>query len=255
LKDITIVVVNYNTDELLEKFLASLKTYEPKASYDLIIVDIDNKTNKKSEALKKSGYNVHSFSSNVGYAKACNYAASISESRIIGFFNADTEFLDNHCIDYCIDYLDNNKNVAVVGPMQLDQYGRCTHCGIYGTFKKLEFPSWLSKDLTKVRENKEATTISGSAYFTKRSVWDEMCSCIKYQEIDPESDGAFLNTPLYYEETWYSYHVKSHGHQIWYLGEATMIHHWNKSMPKDESKHAKMNRSKILFEKAVNYHD
>ena len=255
MKDITIVVVNYNTYDLLNEFLFSLEKYKPKASYDLIVIDIDSRNLEKAELLKSSEHNVHSFSSNVGYAKACNYAASISKSRIIGFFNADTAFLDSDCIDYCIDYLDNNIDVAVVGPMQIDQHNRCTHCGIYGTFKKLEFPNWLSKDLTRVRENKQATTVSGSAYFTKRSVWDEMISCSSYQAIDPGSDGAFLNTPLYYEETWYSYHVKSHGYEIWYLGEAVMTHHWNKSMPKDESKHAKMNRSKILFEKAVSYHD
>ena len=66
MKDIAIVVVNYNTDQLLQKFIDSLKKYEPKSTYDLIIIDVDSKDNKKAESLKNSGYNVHSFSSNVG---------------------------------------------------------------------------------------------------------------------------------------------------------------------------------------------
>ena len=93
-------------------------------------------------------------------------------------------------------------------------------------------------------EDSQAVSVSGSALFTKRSVWDEMHDCEIFLELFPDAIGSFILTQHFYEETGYNYHVQSHGYEVWYLGSAEMIHEWHKSSPPGtQSKHIEKSRS------------
>src|SRR5690606_21003126 len=109
---------------------------------------------------------------NIGYGRACNLGAQLGSSPVIGFFNADTRFINNQCISVCADYLIDHNDVAVVGPYQTDDNGKVTAAGIFGTPTNPQdraFGKAHSNDYTDIAE---AVTVSGSAYFTKRSAWD-----------------------------------------------------------------------------------
>jgi GT2 family glycosyltransferase len=184
---------------------------------------------------------------NLGYALSCNYGAYTSDSDFIAFFNADTKFIDNKCVDYCVDFLSSHDEVAIVGPMQYDSNGSCTHGGIFGTLDKPMHNGWRSKDLDKLRFNRKAVTVSGSAFFMKRSVWSELTNCEIYRSLHPDVIGAFLPTPHYFEETGCAYHAHAHDYEIWYLGEASMIHEWHKSSPVGSEVDQKFHESKKIF--------
>jgi GT2 family glycosyltransferase len=91
----------------------------------------------------------------------------------------------------------------------------------------------MSRHLDSFSDIEEAVTVSGSAYFIRRSVWDELTNCSLYQNFSP-SNGAFLQTPLFYEETFCSYHVRQHGYKVLYNGQAKMIHEWHQSAKEEE---------------------
>jgi len=255
------IVVNYHTDELLYEFLRSYREFVDQDYRRLVVVDVEGDPARSFESRWRDMpvSNWLTDTENCGYAQAVNWAVSSqSESDFdnIAIFNADTKFIDHFIVDSCVDLLDSNDDIAVVGPMQFDSQGRITHAGIFGTNDKPFHRAWLSRDKDAHRYVADCVSVSGSAYFIKRKVWDEMFNCHLYKEIDPDSKGAMLQTPHYYEETYLSYHVREHGYRVVYNGEAEMIHEWHKSSPVDGEVDSKfMPISQSIFRKACDYHD
>jgi hypothetical protein len=116
----------------------------------------------------------------------------------------------------------------------MDENYRITHAGIVGTNTHPSHRGWREYDpldnLFKDRVN--CITVSGSAYFIRRYVWDALTNNTKYREMYPDAIGAFLPTPHYYEETWCSYFARHLGYNVVYDGTVTIGHSWHASSPK-----------------------
>lgn len=193
---IDMVVVNYRTPALLGRFLDSLAQYPPSETFSLVVVDV--------MPLSVGGWRVDHYvstSENIGYNRACNIGAMVGTGDIIAFFNADTAFSNSHCVDRCAEVLRSSSEVGVVGPLQVNERGQVTHAGVYGSFSERKEEGWKSPNPHLFTEDKTALTVSGSAYFIKRSVWDELAGCSRAQDID-QGQGAFLQTDHYFGETW-----------------------------------------------------
>lgn len=222
---IDIVVVNYRTPGLLERFLNSLRNHPPQEETSVTVVDIMPSTPAKFQRV------THQFvlPENIGYNRACNWAAKLGGGDVIGFFNADTAFVNRTCVDRCVEVLRSNPRVGVVGPLQVNERGFVTHAGIYGSHTDRQEEGWRSPNPGLFTRDKTAVSVSGSAYFIKRSVWSELSECPKMKEIGQEVDGAFLPTDHYFGETWCSFHAQQHGYEVRYLGSARMLHTWHAS--------------------------
>jgi GT2 family glycosyltransferase len=198
---------------------------------------------------------------NIGYAKACNSAASAVERyhiprKTIAFFNADTR-LKPGVLDQCHWLLHQNPDWGVIGPKQVNDEGLITHAGIFGTNTKPELRGWKKKDVGQFNEIRDdAVSVSGSAYFVKRTCWDEMTECPIYKEIAPDALGAFLPTRHYYEESFASYHARAHGWKVVYCGVgADMIHRWHKASPVGGvAEKVYMPESRKMFREACDKH-
>jgi GT2 family glycosyltransferase len=243
--DLQLIVVNYKTPDLLNRFIGSVERYYPTLTANLWIGDV---AVPQSDPLYRS-YHYKSYPDNCGYAYACNDLASYSDSEYLAFFNADTAFTNSECIPLCLGVL-SESGVGAVGPAQVDVKGFVTHGGITGTNSSPQHRAWKQRGVPGVID--ECVSVSGSAYFTKRFVWKEMTQCSVYQNTFPNTIGGFLPTPLYYEETGYSYHLRSHGYKVMYCGEAVMLHHWNSSPASNQSQ--KMRQSRELFRSFCDTH-
>lgn len=237
--NLDIVVVNYRTDHLLEKFLQSVEDFYPQLKNNVTVFDVQSDT-------QWDQYRTLNSDNNCGYAKACNLGAQVGDSEFIGFFNADTRFTEPETLERCISAF-SDVSVGAVGPMQVDTHGRITHAGIGGTHRKPRHIGWKAKNIAPYQKSRNVISVSGAAYITKRSVWEEMTNCPIYQEVFPGAEGGFLPTPLYYEETGYSYHLSAHGYDLQYVGSACMIHEHNKSPGTSVSKTNKAVEGKRLF--------
>lgn len=248
--DIDLVVVNYRTRDLLTRFLDSLEKYTPDCSYTLTVVDVDP-LDLWDRGIQ---FTYLATPKNVGYARACNLGAVVGRARNLALLNADTAFTNPHCLDRCVEFLDANPQVAVVGPLQVDSSNRVTHAGIFGDLAHPVERAFKSRDKKgHLREDRKAVSVTGSAFFTKRAIWDEMRSCPVFDAQFPEAHGAFLETPHYYEETGYAYHVQAHGYEVWYLGSAEMNHEWHQSSAVgSQAKH--VNTSREIFRKFCDEH-
>lgn len=249
MKDLLLVVVDYHTPHLINEFVDSLIKHQQDCSIRLVVVTNEWTGTEGYQFTTRSleeDYGIETRAvkcvENVGYSGAANRAIEYygGDCRNFAIFNSDTRLFapgttgtgSDRCLDICVDYLDEHDDVAVVGPLQLDRTGRVTHGGILGTLDKPEHRGWrATAPGEQLRDIQEAVTVSGSAYFMKASVWDEMEKCLVYKEIFPDAEGAWPPFPHFFEETLYSYHVQGHGYKCVYLGTAEMEHQWHQSSP------------------------
>ncbi|MDB9717188.1 glycosyltransferase [Methylophilaceae bacterium] len=153
---VAVVIVNYNTSELLINLLDSLWLMKTDTNYSVIIIDNDSsigdiKTLKKyflskcnhtrsgslevaefklkiscyeRESNKNKIYFIKS-SSNGGFASGCNIGASVAvslkEFEYIWFLNPDT-YVDSYSLESIMLKFSSNKNYSAVGCRIIDYY-------------------------------------------------------------------------------------------------------------------------------------
>lgn len=235
---IDLCVVNHNTASLMKRFLDTLHSDlgDKNRNWKLHITDNDS-TDEFIEFIRQSGHEYHIenlfLRKNIGYSAACNYMGSKTNSDIIGLLNSDV-WMTNDDVDKIQAIFDSDPNIHILGPKQRDEYGRVTHAGMTGTGAQPIMRGWMLNDPEDImfRDRVNCVTISGSAYFIRREVWDTMLNHPKYKEIHPEALGAFLPTPHYYEETWCSYFARHLGYNVVYDGSVSIGHSWHASSAK-----------------------
>jgi GT2 family glycosyltransferase len=252
---IDVVVVNYHTPDDLDRFLTSLEDYPSILDASLTIVEVDAGEDY-SYRFWWNGQNrgqTIGIADNIGYGRACNLAAAVGSGDVIAFFNADI-ILTPGALDACADALMEHDDWAVLGPCQIDSGNRIRHGGIFGTHTKPVFRGWNDGFRNQYDDIAEAVTVSGSAYFVKRSVWRELTACSLFRDIADEP-GAMLPTPHYYEETWVSWHAWGHGYKVIYYGPVVVIHQWHRASPVGGWADQQLPISREMFRKACDHHD
>lgn len=199
---IDLCVVSYNTLPLLQRLVNTLHVGDHQDAYRLYIADngsTDGSVGWLKDNFDLSFGTIH-FNENVGYAAACNQLAALGNSEFIGLLNADV-WLDSEdvaVIEQCF----HETDADILGPKQRDEQGIVRHAGIFGTNTAPKHRGWRVRDPHDhfFRDRLEAVTVSGSAYFVRRSVWDALTECPVYrsQEVTSSAVGAFLPTPHYY---------------------------------------------------------
>lgn len=235
---IDLCIVNHNTRSLLERFLDTLhEGIEGKEKFWNLYL-ADNESNDDTINWLRSNESKYSINridlnNNIGYSAACNKLATHGSNEIIGLLNADV-WLTNEDVAKICKIFNEEKDIHILGPKQRDEYGLIRHAGIVGTNTQPRHRGWMEPDpsdsLYKDRVN--CVTVSGSAYFIRRSVWDALTNDEQYKKMYPQATGAFLPTPHYYEETWCSYFARHRGYNVVYDGGISIGHSWHASSPK-----------------------
>jgi GT2 family glycosyltransferase len=218
---VDVVCVNYRTPDLLRDFVASYEKVKF-AGCTLTIADVDPVGDCESEF--HGDHRFFSIKSNVGYGMACNLGAMGGANDVILLANADTVLSDGFA--ECYDALMSNPEWGVLGPRQVNEQNQIKAGGIVGPDQSPRQRGWDEYDNGQYSDIVEdALSVSGSLYFIKRSVWDELTAC-------PQGPGtALLETPHYFEEMFCSLHARAHGYKCVYYGPVQMMHIWHAASP------------------------
>jgi GT2 family glycosyltransferase len=227
---VDVVVVHYQTPDLLRDFIES---YEREKFPGCTLTVVDNDYD------------------NIGYARACNKGAAEGSADVILLANADTVL---YRLAECHDALLSNPEWGILGPRQVDANNRITAGGIFGTETSIGQRGWQEVDHGQYDQVEEAMSASGSLYFIKRHVWQELTDCSFMQEAFPGIEGAFIPTPHYYEETCCSYHARHHGYKCIFYGPVQMIHHWHASSGHGQWADQQTERSKAMMRQFLHGH-
>jgi GT2 family glycosyltransferase len=118
--DVTIIIVNYNTRELLLNCLRSV--YEQTREGFVKVVVVDNASRDGSAATVAGAFpqvELIANTENRGFAAANNQGLRIAEGRYVLLLNPDTIILDQ-AVEKAVAFADQNPDVAVVGCQVLE---------------------------------------------------------------------------------------------------------------------------------------
>ncbi|QPF86544.1 glycosyltransferase family 2 protein [Bradyrhizobium genosp. L] len=135
--DVSVIIVNWNTRELLRNCLASVISQSRDTSYEIIVVD--NASHDGSVSMCERDFptvKLIANDRNRGFAAANNQAMQVASGRYYLLLNPDTVVLDT-AIDRCVAYADSHPDIGVVGCQVLERDGQIQQTGF-------SFPSaWI----------------------------------------------------------------------------------------------------------------
>lgn len=258
---VDLCVVNFNTYPKLMRLCSELQMGQRPDLYRLLIADNGSVDNSVHMLKSRAPQNVDEimFNANIGYASACNQLAAMGEAPIIGLLNSDVWFTSGH-LQHIVDTFNSVPEVAILGPKQRDEQNKITHAGIFGTEEHPKIRGWKKPDPGDrlYCDREEAITVAGSAYFIRRSVWDELTNCSIYQTFPVVKKnpykGAFLPTPHYFEERACSAHARAHGYRVFYDGTVSIGHSWHASHAIGSRHDKQFKVSKKIYQEFCDFH-
>lgn len=255
--DLSIIVVNYNTKELLRQTIQSIIDtagepcknnnevesfmYKPgqPLQYEIFVSDNGSKDGS-IEMIKECFKEVKLIenNANIGFAKANNIAIKQSTGRYVLILNSDT-VIKEHCLQKCIAYMDKHKDIGTLGCKLLLTDGNLDRAckrgyptpeaSLYYMLKlhKL-FPqskkfgayqlNYLSDD-----EINEVDSLVGAFMIVSKEVCDKVGLL----------DETFF---MYGEDIDWCYRIKEAGFKVVYYPKAFIIHHKRASSKKKRIK-------------------
>ena len=159
--DLSILIVAWNTRDILLACLESIGQHAPHRPYEIIVVD-NASTDGAVESLRRLPQ-VHVIANdrNRGFAVANNQGLRTASGRYILLLNPDT-IIHPHSLDILCEFMDHNEEVAACGPRLLNGDGtlqpstrrfptfrgalyRYTPLKSLGVFRR-HYRRWLMKD-------------------------------------------------------------------------------------------------------------
>lgn len=120
---VSIIILSYNTKELLKSCIDSIHTYVQHGTYEIIVVD-NNSHDGSPEFIKKKFPELVIIQNkeNQGFAKGVNIGAQHANGEYLLFLNSDA-VLNTNVVKVLRKTLDNDKNIGVVGGMMKNSDG------------------------------------------------------------------------------------------------------------------------------------
>ena len=216
---IAVVILNWNGESLLEKFLPSVTEFSKEAN----VYVADNASTDGSIAFLQKKYpevGVIQNSSNGGYAKGYNDALPHIDADIYCLLNSDVEVTKDWLIPIIKEFEDRPL-ASIVQPKILD-YKNKTHfeyAGAAGGFiDKFGYPfcrgrifNELETDNGQYNDVKEIFWATGACLFIKKEV---------FQELNGFDEDYFAHQ----EEIDLCWRAKNKGHKVYYVGASEVYH-------------------------------
>jgi GT2 family glycosyltransferase len=119
--DITLVIVSFNTHEILLRCLASIKKYTQEISYEVILVDNASEDGTVEAVVELfPEIKVISNKDNLGFSAANNQGIIESKGRRLAFLNPDTLLTENS-FKKIIDFMEAHPEFSILGTGIVDE--------------------------------------------------------------------------------------------------------------------------------------
>jgi GT2 family glycosyltransferase len=182
LSRIAIVILNWNGQALLERYLPSVMQFSQEAQ----VMVIDNASTDNSVSFLQNSYpqiQIIQNPKNLGFAGGYNLGLKTIEAEYLVLLNSDVEVTENW-LQPIISLLDNEPRIAAVQPKILDarKKNHFEYAGACGGFlDRYAYPycrgrifETLEEDTSQYNEAIEVHWASGACFFIRKKVFDEL---------------------------------------------------------------------------------
>lgn len=211
---ISIIIVNWNGDALLQKCIQSVVSqhYSP-----IEIIVVDNASHDTSiDVIQHHFPNVTIVknSYNTGFAKGCNQGTEIAKGEFILFLNTDA-WLDSNFFPPLLHEFQNNITIGAIGPklMRSDGTNTLDSCGSYWSIATWLYHVGYGKDASKSIYNtpKPFFSLKGAVLMVRTQVFKHIGGL----------DNDFW---CYFEETDLCHRLWIAGYSCMYIPSSTAYH-------------------------------
>ena len=245
IKDLSVVIVNWNTKNLLIQCLQSLKQTLQTLRTEIFVVD-NGSTDGSKEKVREGFPEVVLIDnpSNLGFARANNQAMRLSTGKYTLLLNPDTQVKEG-AIETLKAFMDNHPEAGVVGAQLLNSDGSKQN-------SIANFPSLATELLNKsLLRGLFPGRFPGKerAYSEPIEVDSVIGACMMVRREAMEQVGLLDEEYfLFLEETDWCYRIRRAGWKIYHHPKAEIYHFQGKSAEKDK-KRAKVEyyRSRYQF--------
>ena len=123
--DLSIIIVNYKSWEVLAKCIESFNKHKPHTSYEIIVVDNDSQDGKfKKFQQQFNEINLIANSGNYGFSSGCNLGANNAIGEFLLFLNPDVTLTSSPAIDDMYSFSLANPDVGVTSCRTLYSNGK-----------------------------------------------------------------------------------------------------------------------------------
>jgi GT2 family glycosyltransferase len=229
--DLSIIVVNWNTRDLLTKCLSCVESTVKHIRYETIVID-NNSSDGSQEMVQTQFPNVKLIANtdNVGFAKANNQGIAISGGRYVLLLNSDA-FVKDNTLDHMVTFMDEHPEAGMAGCKLLYEDGSLqASCA---TFPTLATEFYIAAGLDKLFPKskifgkylmtdwdyntvREVDVIMGAFMMVRKPVIDQI----------GVMDESFF---MYSEEVDWCYRCQKAGWKILFTPEVETVHIWGGS--------------------------
>lgn len=240
--DLSIIILSYNTKDLLINCLNSLKKLNNEVNFEIIVVDNNSTDGSKKYLDDQNDIKFIENNSNLGFAAGNNSARNKCLGKYILFLNSDTEVYKN-TLKESLNFIINNPKVGVVTCKMVLPNGRLdpdskrsfptpwvalTHFS--GLDKLFPTSRIFAKYWYGYEPNDKVMDIDvaqGAFFLTRKSVLDD----IGWFDEDYFLDGEDIDL---------SWRIKEKGYRIVYFPQVSILH------VKGASKGKRVGHNKVL---------
>lgn len=239
---IAIVILNWNGEVLLERFLPSVVQFSENA--DIYVAD--NASTDGSVSFLKNNFpeiQIIQNTTNGGFAKGYNDALQYVKADVFCLLNSDVE-VTKGWLDPIIEGFNTLKDVSIIQPKILDllKKDHFEYAGAAGGFiDQLGYPfcrgrifQTLEMDHGQYNDTREIFWATGACMFVKSEVFRELGG------FDPEYFA-------HQEEVDFCWRAKNKGHKVYYIGTSEVYHLGGSTLSNMNPKKTYLNFRNSLF--------
>lgn len=226
--ELSIVIVNWNTCELLRNCLRSLKADVESGLCEVIVVDNGSADGSASMVSAEfPSVRLVANADNRGFTAATNQGYAIARGAYVLMLNSDTELIDPTALRRCLDFMEANPGVGALGCRIV--YPSGSHQNSYfrfpslravllqafflqDLFKRSPFFNWDRYGLEVFTDTRDVDCVLGGFLLLRRSAISEA----------PLLDEGYF---MYAEEADLCYRLRSRGWRVVYFPGATVSHY------------------------------
>ncbi len=223
--ELSIILINYNTKNLISKTIASIFQTVLETKYEIIVADNSSDEEQRYHSEDKR-VRVLPPIENKGFSNACNLAAKKAKAPYLLFLNSDA-ILKVRSVDESLAYLKQQNDVGALGIRMLSPDGTLDHgckrgfptpmasfyyfTGMDKRHPDSEKYGWYRQTFIKDRTIADVDSISGAFFMIPTKIFKEM-------------NGFDEDYFMYGEDLDLCYRIKQAGYRVVYYGKVFFIH-------------------------------
>jgi len=230
--ELSIIIVNFNTRQLLFNCLKSIFTETKNISYEVIIVD-NGSTDDSLSFVKKHFPQVKIITNkkNLGFAKASNQGVTIAKGKYLLFLNSDTLIL-NKAIEKSLKFIIKNPQINILGCRLLNKDRSIQpSIGFFPQLKQLFLMMFFLDDIPFINRLMKPYQQSRIDFYCKTQEvdWVTGAFLLLSKKVINKIGGFDEDFFMYNEEVDFCYRAKKEGFKVWFYHEPEIIHLKGKS--------------------------